>query len=394
MKLLLSETASGGMIGKGGGIIKEVQAKTGAVIHLSGKGEFYPGTRMQEVNVQALSEESLNTSVEHILATAMEVDGATETGDVGSVVVVPSVAAAQIIGKGGQNIKQLQAETGVKVHIEETILMAGAQEQVVTLSGPPNGVLGCLMQISHHVQELQAEPWFAGWSSHTLASGENGAANSRYGGKGCGGCGGKDKGGCCKSKGGWGKDGCDGAWGGFDGVASAWSKGGCGGCDAWGKGGSEGGAWQGGWGRDSMGKGSWSGGAGASAQLPVAFAARSAAGMGGAGLEPLKAAFQCLPAELHSAGVQGPPVAISVPAEFVSGLIGKAGAGIKEITASTGAKVQVREVEGDPTQKTVRITGPTVGIAAAYLRVVGRLAELELAANVAQGGVGKGGYAG
>merc|ERR1712087_338360 len=77
-----------------------------------------------------------------------------------------------------------------------------------------------------------------------------------------------------------------------------------------------------------------------------------------------------------------PVIAIGIPQAMVSGLIGKGGAGTKEITNSTGAKVAVRDIEGDDTQRSVHISGTPIAAAAAYILVSGRMAEL----NVQLGG--------
>merc|ERR1712157_495048 len=67
----------------------------------------------------------------------------------------------------------------------------------------------------------------------------------------------------------------------------------------------------------------------------------------GADADVIIAAAQRLPPELAHPQAQGPVVALGIPATMASGLIGKSGAGTKEIAASTGAKVNVRPIEGD-----------------------------------------------
>lgn len=73
----------------------------------------------------------------------------------------------------------------------------------------------------------------------------------------------------------------------------------------------------------------------------------------------------------------GPQIGFAVPAGLVSGLIGRGGCHIKDILKTTGAKVSIRDVEDDSSQKTVLVSGSVVSVSAAYLKVVERLAHLE-----------------
>jgi len=90
---------------------------------------------------------------------------------------------------------------------------------------------------------------------------------------------------------------------------------------------------------------------------------------------PLLSTASALPAGL--AQRPGPQIGFAVPAGLVSGLIGRGGCHIKDILKATGARVSIREVDDDTSQKTVLVSGSVVGVAAAYLKVVQRLANLE-----------------
>merc|ERR1719356_2194337 len=89
-------------------------------------------------------------------------------------------------------------------------------------------------------------------------------------------------------------------------------------------------------------------------------------------------------------------ISVGVPENLVSALIGKQGVIVKEISNMTGTKLMIREVEHDPSQKIVQITGPAIGIAAAYIRVVARVyeADAKLAHEMAAAGGALGGQGG
>jgi len=360
-KVLISEYTATAMIGKGGGPIKEIQATTGAKIHLSSRGEYYPNTAAQEANVQAPGAEALNTALQHILNKALEADGIQEGQETQLSIVVPKPVASTVIGKGGSNIKELRASTGCKVHIDEaTFGTEDAREQSISLTGLPDGIYNAMMQISNWVQEMVNEPFFATWASTSLAG--SGDAGAVMGGKGKGK--GKDKG---FEKGGFDK-GYDKGWGGKD----AWGK----------EGGGKG--WDQGWDKGAAppwekGGSSWGKSAGGGKKGPPSNGHVIAYAGGDGGSDALMAAAHRLsPDQVHA---PAPVIAIGIPSGMVSGLIGKGGQGVKDITQSTGAKVAVREIEGDPSQKSVHISGTPLNAAAAYILVAGRMAELS-----AQGG--------
>mmetsp|Transcript_56145 Transcript_56145/g.149844 ORF Transcript_56145/g.149844 Transcript_56145/m.149844 type:complete len:390 (-) Transcript_56145:462-1631(-) len=357
-KLLLSEGAAGGMIGKGGGLIREIQQSTGVKIHLSGKGEFYPGTGLQEANVQSHSIESMNIALQHMTERATEIDQQDEA-EKSMACVVPKVSASTVIGKGGSNVRLLQQNTGAKVHIEGAILGSGeTAEQVIVLTGTLDSLVGAILQVCAFVQEVCQEPFFHQWLTMSLTCRGAMPAIQQFKGKGVGGPG-KGKSGILKGSG---------KAFGVKGKKSAPELG---------------------------------------AVIPPApfddggydFAKHEYAEDFQEGLHDLDhdhvdaydvpnvgfdapeetddvlmaAAHTVMP---HLPGIEAPLLCFAVPSGLVSAVIGKGGLIIKEISASTGAKIAIREIEGDPSQKSVQIKGSALSSAAAYLRVVGRMAEL------------------
>lgn len=170
LKLLVSKFVAAGLIGRGGGAIKEIRQLTGAYIHLSGKAEFFPDTNQQEANVQCNNEEMLQAAFQTMIAKICELEPSQATSLKLSM-VVPSVTAATLIDKEEAVIKEIKAATGAKMHVEEPIHGHGdAAEQVISIVGPPDSAFAAALQISALVQELKDQPWFGAWAAQSTAS--------------------------------------------------------------------------------------------------------------------------------------------------------------------------------------------------------------------------------
>lgn len=66
-----------------------------------------------------------------------------------------------------------------------------------------------------------------------------------------------------------------------------------------------------------------------------------------------------------------------VPNRLVGGLIGRAGAGTKEVQALTGTKIGIREIDGDPDNRSLNIAGPLANTCAAYMLMMKRYLDAE-----------------
>eukprot|EP00927_Polykrikos_kofoidii_P070831 TRINITY_DN6720_c0_g1_i1.p1 TRINITY_DN6720_c0_g1~~TRINITY_DN6720_c0_g1_i1.p1 ORF type:complete len:952 (+),score=202.00 TRINITY_DN6720_c0_g1_i1:344-2857(+) len=247
VKLLVSPDEGGAIVGRGGIAIKAIAQETGSRLSLSGRTDFYPGTGLQELRVLGPNEESVLTATHHVLAQMAGergyIDGGMGTAEVGTArvrVVVPTVVVKAIIGKGGENIRRMRAQTGMHVHVDETVVPPGPpdefSEQVVCLNGALNGAPAAVGMIVAAMTMATWEPWFAHWVGNSYCGksfpGLALALDSQWSGKGHGKAGGQGGGvgpdgscgyGCGKSGGG-----CDG----FGGKCGGKGYGdyGCGGC--------------------------------------------------------------------------------------------------------------------------------------------------------------------
>jgi len=69
-----------------------------------------------------------------------------------------------------------------------------------------------------------------------------------------------------------------------------------------------------------------------------------------------------------------------VPNRLVGGLIGRGGAGTKEVQTQTGTKIGIREVPGDSENRSLNIAGPLANTCAAYMLMMKRYLDAEAAA--------------
>eukprot|EP00929_Paragymnodinium_shiwhaense_P048080 TRINITY_DN24365_c0_g1_i1.p1 TRINITY_DN24365_c0_g1~~TRINITY_DN24365_c0_g1_i1.p1 ORF type:complete len:354 (-),score=61.58 TRINITY_DN24365_c0_g1_i1:316-1377(-) len=70
-----------------------------------------------------------------------------------------------------------------------------------------------------------------------------------------------------------------------------------------------------------------------------------------------------------------------VPSSLVGGLIGRGGAGTKEVQQATGTKIAIREVPGDPENRQLNISGPLPNTCAAYMLMMKRYLDAEASAQ-------------
>lgn len=153
----------------------DIQQLSGAT--LSTTGELYPATAFQELNIAGPDAEAVLSAAIYTLTHIVQSEGGLTNGE-GSVpdgecrlrTVVPTKAAAGIIGKGGSNIAQIRAATQLYVHVDKTMIPPDGgllSEQVVSLSGPLAGLQSGLAMVLDHVHSMVGEHWFGAWALST-----------------------------------------------------------------------------------------------------------------------------------------------------------------------------------------------------------------------------------
>jgi len=395
VKLLVSAPEASALLGPGGATSREIQQETGTRIHLSRRNEYYPGTMLQEISIKGDTYDAVCSAALHAIAKIVEGTGRISGGDeveegmAKTRVVIPVVVARSLIGKGGENIKVLRANTGCKVHIDELAIGEGdLAEQTVSLFGTLEGCQAGLPNILEKIAENSTWPWFSAWAALSNAGKECVATPVNKGGNK-----GAPKGGNevapWRAAGGGGALGAPGATSygkggkgydqgkGYD-VGKGYEKG-------YDKGYSKGAPAKGhrfkGWGEEA--DNGWGGGHSYQAPAPAIVDRWSPQSQD---VEILSLAVQRLPHGSNRDNRQR--INFPCPSGIVSAVIGKGGAGTKEIANLTGAKLMIREIEGVEEEKNVTISGTITSVAAAYIHVMGRITAA--AEKAEKGGKGKG----
>ncbi|RZC90884.1 hypothetical protein C5167_028714 [Papaver somniferum] len=140
VRFLVSNSAAGSVIGKGGSTITEFQSESGARIQLSRTQEFFPGTSDRIIMVSGGFDEIMK-AMELILAKLLsEAHHAEEDEDVDTRskvrIIVPNSSCGGIIGKGGATIKSFieDSQAGIKISPQDHNFM-GLNDRLVTLTG-------------------------------------------------------------------------------------------------------------------------------------------------------------------------------------------------------------------------------------------------------------------
>lgn len=139
VRLLVSNTAAGCIIGKGGATINEFQSESGARIQLSRSHEFFPGTSDRIILISGFYDDIMK-AIELILRKLIDeaAEESTETEARTKVrLVVPNSSCGGIIGKGGATIKAFieDSNAGIKISPQDNNY-AGLHDRLVTITGP------------------------------------------------------------------------------------------------------------------------------------------------------------------------------------------------------------------------------------------------------------------
>lgn len=140
IRLLLSNSAAGIIIGKGGQNRNELQKISAAKINLSRNNEFYPGTT-ERVLLLSGSIKSVLTVIYHI---QIKINGLedNEQEDLSKVastqvkIVMPAAVCGAIIGKAGQTIKNFSQDSGTSISVSPQDKFRGQDyDRILTIAG-------------------------------------------------------------------------------------------------------------------------------------------------------------------------------------------------------------------------------------------------------------------
>mmetsp|Transcript_47733 Transcript_47733/g.102295 ORF Transcript_47733/g.102295 Transcript_47733/m.102295 type:complete len:362 (+) Transcript_47733:79-1164(+) len=323
LKILAPEVLASAIIGKGGAVVKEIRESTGAKLAFTDHGEVYPGTDCRVLTASAASEPALIEVAAQVSQKLAEVVEAGRDQDANGLptlkTVLPRAAVSGMIGRGGAAIKQLREATGCKISIAEPTTGGPDADQVITIVGPKRGIEQVLAEVVRVVHGAHAEAWFEGWASNpnTVFGQSRPPREDR--------------------RVGWGAEAAGGEY--YQETSHRREP------PA-----SDRAAWRG-------------GGAVVGGSNPNAVA-------------NLMSVASSLPSFVLD-DTRGFALSCIVPNRLVGGLIGRGGSGTKEIQANTGTKIGIREIPGDPDNRSLNITGPLADACAAYMLMMKRYLEAE-----------------
>lgn len=155
MKILCSAAKIGGVIGKGGLNVKQLQQETGASIHVE---DVAPESDERVIRVSSL--ESLwdprSQTIDAILQLQSKTSEFSDKGMITTRLLVPSNKVGCILGQGGQVISEMRRRTLADIRVlskDEKPRCASADEELVQISGSIGVSKDVLVEISSRLRE-------------------------------------------------------------------------------------------------------------------------------------------------------------------------------------------------------------------------------------------------
>jgi len=357
LKFLAPEALASAIIGKGGGVIAQLRSSTGTKIGLTDHDEFFPDTDCRVVTVQGQTPESLDQLMKQIIVKINECakvtpsDSLGQPGDLKLRTAVPRAAVGGIIGKGGSAIRQLRDASGAKISAGEPVGSGPGADQLVTISGREEGLEYVIAEVNKQVQMINSEGWFTSWASNPGVfpnpgyGSTGGSGRSRSGGPSLREETPRSYGGGYSGGGGGGGYGGGTSGAGYAGASSGYG------------------------GNGTSGTASYR-----TSSAPPSGARPGIEDPAGMGL--MMQVARGLPPYVMQ-DERGFALSCVVPNRLVGGIIGRGGAGTKEVQSLTGTKIGIREITGDPDNRSMNIAGPLTNTCAAYMLMMKRYLDSE-----------------
>jgi predicted RNA-binding protein YlqC (UPF0109 family) len=159
-QLQIPNEKTGGLIGRGGSVIKWLRNASMCSINIQNNNEVPPGATVRIVTLQG-TQSQIDHAEQLILQKLSEVNSAPSQNRMGiggpntqtTQVSVPQEHVGRIIGKGGSHLKHIREQTGCNVHVEKG--MPGDQLRTVTFNGTLQQIQQAQYLISAKMQESQ-----------------------------------------------------------------------------------------------------------------------------------------------------------------------------------------------------------------------------------------------
>lgn len=171
LKILLSAREAGCTIGESGSLIQDIQRRTGTRMHMSNRGDFYPETSLQELNIRGPSSAAVVAALQCTLDVVVQQRGVLTGGEpnVGTGkarlnTVVPRAVACALARREGIG-EDLTSLAGLLVKVKWQQHMS--DEVRVCLSGTITSVNAAILMIAEDLSKFAGEPWFAEWGARS-----------------------------------------------------------------------------------------------------------------------------------------------------------------------------------------------------------------------------------
>ncbi|CAA6661289.1 unnamed protein product [Spirodela intermedia] len=158
MKIVCSAAKIGGVIGKGGANVKQLQQQTGANVQVENTSD--PEERIVLVSSREVLWDSISPTVEAMLQLQGRTSEASDRG-ITTRLLVPSSKVGCLLGQGGYIITEMRRRTKADIRVyskDDKPQYASANEELVQITGNPNVARDALLEVLARLRErtLQA----------------------------------------------------------------------------------------------------------------------------------------------------------------------------------------------------------------------------------------------
>jgi len=176
LKLLVSNSVAGSIIGKGGATISEFQLSSQARIQLSRAGEYFAGTK-ERIAVISGTLHSVLTAVHLVLGKIREETAgseedepvADEDGNLRVKLCIPIRLCGAVIGKGGSTVRAFMEDCKADIRIQgQDTLLPGVSERLVTVKGSTSQIMRAFGLI---LSKLSEDPKYDEYAEQPLSPG-------------------------------------------------------------------------------------------------------------------------------------------------------------------------------------------------------------------------------
>jgi predicted RNA-binding protein YlqC (UPF0109 family) len=179
LKLLIPSSAAGGVIGRGGEKIAQIQKDANVRMKMSKANDYYPNTN-ERVCLIIGSVRAVLKAHEYIIERVQEKPDSSKTqSNVDEErynqikILIPNTTAGLLIGKGGAYIKQIKDDSGAFVQISSK--QTDLPERIVTIDGDPDCRNKALSLV---VRKIADDPQHNSVTNLNYSSSNNSSADS------------------------------------------------------------------------------------------------------------------------------------------------------------------------------------------------------------------------